>query len=197
MTRGGAIAGAVFLAGALAAPAMAQITKEQQRMMEMSCVYNGVSKLDDDTFFAIGDMVIYDQSEGEEFEQLTKIVTDVADACATVHGWDETRIGYATEMGLQGVVSDTLATDLIDTGLTEEQLRKVDGLLDTMSDADFDRLYFGTWRDDPAERAELDKLWIANGIPQSDVIRELLPAYVETSIVTLSLAEQWTAEFPL
>jgi hypothetical protein len=196
MLKAGAVAGLMLAAGLMATPAGAQ-TPEEVRMAELSCVYTGITKFGDDDFFAIGDMVISDVSSGDEFERLSEMVTDVADACTTQHSWDETRIGYGVEIGLQGVVSDTLATDLIDMGMTEAQLRKVDGLLDTMSDADFDRLYYGTWRESPTDRAELDKLWIANGVPQTDTILAQLPAYMEASIVALELIDQWMTDFPL
>lgn len=193
MLKAGAVAGLMLAA----APAFAQDAEEQARIAEMSCVYSGVTELSDDDFFAIGDMVIENLSEGPEFERLTEMVTDATDACASTHKWDEKRIGYALEVGMQGVVSDTLATDLIDFGLTEEQLRKVDGLLDTMSDENFNRLYYGTWRQDASARAELEKMWLAIGIPQEAAILERLPVYMEASIVALDIIDQWMEEFPL
>jgi len=184
-------------AGLVSGPAQAQETPQDARMTEMGCVYFGVVELADDDFFAIGDMMLKNQSEGEGLERLASMVADVADVCALQYAWDDTQAGYAVELGLQGVLSDTLAADMITLGMTEEQLRKIETLIDTMSEENFDRLYFGTWREIAADRAELDKLWVENGAPSIPGILERVPVYLEASLVTLDLIDRWAADYPL
>jgi hypothetical protein len=196
MIRRGKSAVAFLVAGLLAAPAIAQEAPSQARFEEMSCVYNGVSRLDDDDFFAIADMHLSKTYDGADSARLTGLVEAETAACVTRHGWDEKRKGYAAEMALQGVISDTLATDMMDLGLTEAQMLTMEGLLETMSDANFTRLYDRTWVAKSGERAELDKLWLANGIPQDEAILERLPVYLGASIIVGRFMDRWMAEYP-
>lgn len=168
---------------AFAAPALAQPGGMSEEVWnEIGCVYNGITQLEDEPYFAIVNAHVTDAQNGPDYEMATAAVTPIVTACADKFGWTMDEIEPVITTGILGTVSDAIEGNYLENGMTEDQLDRIMDVLDEISDEDFEAMATGAWRDSEATQQNVKAQLKLKGVPDDPLMLSdglyLLEAYL-------------------
>ena len=188
---GRCLAAAIAIA-LLAAPAHAQkqlkdLTKAQED--ELYCVYNDIA--DGKDFDVIAESYVYTDQSAEDSRKADAALAAAAGRCATKYGWTDSKKGIASNIGFYGTAVDYLTEDLFFTGVDDKDIDKVFAILDTLSEADLDAFYKGTWMKNEPMKARLVTALKGAGVPNDDYTLETGEYVLEASVFASDALFEW------
>ena len=189
-------AASVLAVASLAAPAHAQkdlkdLTQAQQD--ELYCVHNDIANGSD--FDLIAESYVFTDRSDEVSKKADAALAAAVGRCVAAYGWSDQKKTIAGEIGFYGAAVDYLTDDLFFDGVEEKVISKVMAILDTLSDAELDALFGGSWTKNEAMKARLVTALKAAGLPNDDYTLETGEYLLEASVFALDAVFKWLDTF--
>ena len=163
--RAGLIAAAIACGAGVAQAQQPTSAQDDQDTAEM-CVYFSMT---DDEAMAVAEAYLDPNAAAEVKAQSTAGIDRTTKLCAAKFGIPDDVAPIVAELGVYGVVSDFLATELVDMGADEESLSAIFDFYDGLEDADFDILYESDWRQNADFVARMKAGLVEIGLPNNDL----------------------------
>ena len=175
---------------ALPAHAQKQLTDlTQTQQDELYCVYNDIA--DGTDFDVIAESYVYTDQSAEDSKKADAALAAATGRCAAKYGWTQDKKDVASNIGFYGTAVDYLTEDLFFSGVDDKDIDKVFAILDTLSDADLDAFYNGSWMKNEPMKARLVTALKGAGVPNDDYMLETGQYVLEASVFAADSLFEW------
>lgn len=163
-------AGLALVSGGAMAQAPAQVSQE-----EMLCIFD---QIPDAEARMLVDVVINKKKADQA--KIDAAMKKAHDVCGKKYGWNDDLHVAGEEIAIGGMVNGVVSSALEDAGFKD--LKKLEGILDGLSDEDYDVVLNGDYEKNAAVKPKLVQQVKAAGVPEKSVDMAVL--LIETMAIT-------------